>query len=230
VILGVLVFARLHATGGKDLAVATTNAVALQSAERALHLDIELAVNRWLTEHLFLIMLSVLYYRLYYVVIAGVLIWVYLQHGDRYRTARRTLFAMSFLAVPVFWALPMSPPRFTTPGVVDIVADNDIFGTFAAQDGQMVYTAMPSMHVAWSLWCGYAVWSALRASHPRWALLAWLFPLGMVAVVLVTGNHYVLDEVGSVLLLGAAIASVSACGAASRRMAATRAGRRPMAT
>ncbi|NUT32078.1 MAG: phosphatase PAP2 family protein [Hamadaea sp.] len=209
VVLGVLLFARLHAAGGKDLTVATANAVALQSAERTLHIDIELAVNRWLTEHPFLIMPSVFYYRLYYLVIAGALIWLYLRHGDGYRTARRTLFTMSFLAVPVFWALPMSPPRFATPGVVDIIAENDIFGTFANQDGQNVYSAMPSMHTAWSLWCGYAVWSALRAAHPRWALLAWAFPLGMIAVVFLTGNHYVLDVVGSVVLLGAAIAVVS---------------------
>ncbi|WP_428847052.1 phosphatase PAP2 family protein [Rhizohabitans arisaemae] len=45
------------------------------------------------------------------------------------------------------------------------------------------------MHMGWSLWCAYAVWCALRASHPRSAPLAWIFPLGMMAVVLITGNH-----------------------------------------
>jgi hypothetical protein len=53
------------------------------------------------------------------------------------------------------------------------------------------------------------VWCALRASHPRLALLAWIFPLGMVAVVLTTGNHYVLDIAGSVTLLTLAIAAAS---------------------
>jgi hypothetical protein len=209
---------------GKDVTVATANAVALRSAERAVHVDSELAMNRWLTDHPFLIMPSVFYYRLYYVVVAGVLVWVYLRHGNRYRTARRVLFVMSFLAIPVFWAVPMSPPRFAEPGVVDIIAANDIFGTFAAQDGQPVYTAMPSMHVAWSLWCAYAVWSALRAAHPRWALMAWMFPLGMVTVVLTTGNHYVLDVVASAFLLGLAIALVSGWGALSSGSAAVCAG------
>ncbi len=65
---------------------------------------------------------------------------------------------------------------------------------------------MPSMHVGWSLWCAYAVWCALRASHPRSALLSWIFPLGMVTVVLITGNHYVLDIAGSTVLLGVSIA------------------------
>ncbi|WP_433445149.1 phosphatase PAP2 family protein [Nonomuraea sp. CA-141351] len=45
------------------------------------------------------------------------------------------------------------------------------------------------LHVGWSLWCAYAVWYALRDSHPRSALLSWIFPLDMAAVVRITGNH-----------------------------------------
>jgi hypothetical protein len=71
---------------------------------------------------------------------------------------------------------------------------------------------MPSVHVALSAWCAYAVWSALRTSHARLALLAWLFPLAMTAVVFATANHYVLDVVGSAVLLIASIAAASAWG------------------
>jgi succinate-acetate transporter protein len=56
------------------------------------------------------------------------------------------------------------------------------------------------------------VWRGLRTTHPRPAWLPWLFPLGMMAVVLTTGNHYVLDIAGSVTLLLAAIAAASAWG------------------
>jgi hypothetical protein len=42
--------------------------------------------------------------------------------------------------------------------------------------------------------------------HPRGALLVWVFPVVMVADVFATGNHYVLDVVGSGLLLVASIA------------------------
>ncbi|WP_328807740.1 phosphatase PAP2 family protein [Nonomuraea antri] len=82
---------------------------------------------------------------------------------------------------------------------------------------------MPSMHVGWSLWCAYAVWCALRATRPRLAWLAWSFPLGMTAVVLTTGNHYVLDVAGSVLLLAAAIGVASLWNRlAARRQASAR--------
>jgi hypothetical protein len=65
---------------------------------------------------------------------------------------------------------------------------------------------MPSVHVAWSAWAAYAAWSALRGAHPRVALIAWLFPLVMVAIVFATGSHYVLDVIGSAALLVVSIA------------------------
>ncbi|RDJ94032.1 hypothetical protein B4Q13_17660 [Lacticaseibacillus rhamnosus] len=49
------------------------------------------------------------------------------------------------------------------------------------------------------------MWAALRVTHPRLALLAWAIPIVMTAVVLGTGNHYVLDVAGSAVLLASAI-------------------------
>ncbi|WP_443180148.1 phosphatase PAP2 family protein [Nonomuraea sp. 3N208] len=226
-LLVILLFSRLHAAAGKDVAAAIANARALQSLERALHLDVALRANQWLTEHAALIQPAVYYYRLYYVAIIGVLVWVFVRHADVYVKARRTLVAMAVLVLPVFWALPMSPPRFALPGVVDIIAEHDILGGHASREignGQNLYSAMPSLHVGWSMWCAYAVWCALRASHPRLALLPWLFPLGMTAVVLTTGNHYVLDVAASAVLLVASIAAASAWGylAERRRRARSR--------
>ncbi|MEU7743265.1 phosphatase PAP2 family protein [Nonomuraea sp. NPDC049158] len=213
-LLVILLFARLHAAVGTDVAAATANALTVQSIERAVHLDIALRANQWLTEHPALIQPAVYYYRLYYLAIVGVLVWVFVRHADVYLKVRRTLVAMVVLVLPVYWALPMSPPRFALPGVVDIIAEYDILGSHAAREianGQNL-TAMPSMHVGWSLWCAYAAWCALRSSHPRLAPLPWIFPLGMMAVVLVTGNHYVLDIAGSVVLLLVSIAVASAWG------------------
>lgn len=209
-LLWFVVFARLQSAAGQDVVTATANALALQSAERALHIDIAASVNHWLAGHLVLSHLAVYVYRLYYVVVAGVLLWVFLRHAEVYRQVRRTLVAMMVLVLPVYWLVPMSPPRFAVPGVVDIVATYDIFGHASRDTGH--FTAMPSMHVGWSLWCAYAVWSALRATHPRLALLSWIFPLLMTAVVLTTGNHYVLDVAGGVALLVVSIAAASIWG------------------
>ncbi|WP_034609392.1 phosphatase PAP2 family protein [Cellulomonas sp. URHD0024] len=200
-VLVVLVFLRLHAATGHDLSAAAIHARTLQTLERTLGIDIVLPVNAWLVGQPVLITLAVLVYRSYYLAVLGVLVWVYVRHAEIYRVVRRTLVAMLVLILPVYWAMPMSPPRFALPGVVDVVAEHDVVAGHRP-DG---YTAMPSNHVALSAWCAYAVWLALRPVHPRLALLAWLFPLVMSAVVLTTGNHYVLDIVGSLVLVGASV-------------------------
>ncbi|MEO7058121.1 MAG: phosphatase PAP2 family protein [Lapillicoccus sp.] len=209
VALVLLAFTRLQAAAGTDVAAATANARALQSVERSLHLDVEVAANGWLVRRESLIPAAVRFYRLYYAVPAVVLVWLFLRDAAVYLKVRRALVAMACLALLVYWALPMSPPRFALPGVVDIVADHDILPGRPSRDmagGANLFSAMPSLHVGWSALCAYAVWSTLRGSHPRAALLAWLFPLVMVLDVLTIGAHYVLDVVGSAVLLLAAVA------------------------
>ena len=65
---------------------------------------------------------------------------------------------------------------------------------------------MPSLHVGWSALCAYAAWLALRGRHPRSALLVWLFPVIMIGVLITTGAHFVVDVVGSAVLLTVSIA------------------------
>lgn len=203
-VLWFVLFARLTALLGTDVVAANAAASAVQSAEHAVHIDIELSANRWLAANPVIAQLAVYVYRLYYVAVAGVLLWVFFRHAEVYRKVRRTMVAMMVLVLPVYWAVPLSPPRLAMAGAVDIVARYDIFPQ-ESWSNPSHFTAMPSMHVGWSLWCAYAVWSALRGT--RWALVPWAFPLLMVAVVISTANHYVSDVVGSVVLLTAAIAA-----------------------
>jgi hypothetical protein len=203
--LVILTFTRVHAAIGNNVAAATDNARTLQTVERTLHLNIELAMNRWLVGHDALIAPSVIVYRGYYAVLIGVVVWIFLRHPGVYRHVRNTFIAMSGLALLVYWAVPMSPPRFALAGIVDVITEHDLWGGRAFHESGS-YTAMPSVHVAWSAWAAYAAWSALRGAHPRGALLVWMFPSVMVAVVFSTGSHYVLDVVGSALLLVLSIA------------------------
>jgi len=158
-------------------------------------------------------MVAVLVYRLYYLPLAAVLLWLLFLRPEIYRVVRRILTVMAPLALLIFWLVPMSPPRFALPGIVDLVAQHDLFGSTASVDmanGQNHLSAMPSLHVGWSALCAYAAWLALRGGHPRSAWLVWLFPATMVAVVITTGNHYVLDVAGSAVLLVVSIGAIRA--------------------
>lgn len=219
VVLGAfVVFTWVHAHVARDVAAATAHALALQDLERTLGIDVALATNRWLVAQPTWVEVAAVYvYRSYYLVLLGVLVWVFVRHPEVYLRARRTLLAMMLLVLPVYWAVPMSPPRFALGGVVDVVARHDPFGDASVQREGMSYTAMPSMHVGFSAWCAYAVWLALRPSHPRAAWAAWLLPLAMTGVVLTTGNHYVLDVVGTAVLLAASIGAATLWGRAVDR-------------
>jgi membrane-associated phospholipid phosphatase len=205
-VLGLLaafvLFVALHAAAGHDTGAAAIHADTLQTVERVLHLDVERGANAWLAGHPVLITVAVVVYRSYYLAVVGVLLWVAVRHAEAFGQVRRTLLTMLGLILLVYWALPLSPPRFALAGVVDLVATHDLVRN--AGSGNQ-FSAMPSSHVALAAWCAYAVWFALRPAHPRLALLAWLFPVVMVAVVLGTGNHYVLDVVASAVLLGVSI-------------------------
>jgi hypothetical protein len=208
--VAVLLFARVHASVGLDVSVATANARHLQWLERAMHVDVEATANQWLVGRPGLAVAAAYLYRLYYAVFVGVLAWAWLRHPHTYVKARRTLLAMGVIALLVYWAVPMSPPRFSLPGIVDVVTQHDIFGGRAQQAGGAgPYSAMPSMHVGWSAWCAHTVRTALRPTRPYLAWTAWLFPTLMTLVVIGTGNHYVLDVVGSALLLTVCVLATS---------------------
>lgn len=212
-VAGVVLFSWLHHLAGSDISRASANAHALQAVERSLGLNVELSANNWLADSAVLSHVAVLYYRLYYLPLAAVLLWVLFRHPRAYRRVRVILIVMAAVALLVFWLLPMSPPRFALPGIADVVAENDVFGGPASRDlsnGQNHFSAFPSLHVGWSALGAYAAWLVVRGTYMRAAILFWLFPAVMIAVVITTGNHYILDVVGSAALLTASIAAAVA--------------------
>ncbi|GGC86698.1 inositol phosphorylceramide synthase [Tersicoccus solisilvae] len=210
---GFVVFSRLHDALGTDAAAAAAHAGTIRSIEATLHLDIEPAVNRWLAGDAALVQAAVLVYRLYYVPLGGVLLWVLFRHRALYPRVRWALIVTALLALLVFWLLPVSPPRFAVPGIVDVVADHDVLGNTGSRDladGRNHFSALPSLHVGWSLLAAWAAWRALRVHGSRVAGLVWLFPLVMIGVVIGTGNHYLLDVAAAVVLVALAVAAASA--------------------
>lgn len=205
-------FSWLHNRAGSDVEAATRHALGLQALERALGVDIEVPANQWVAGHPWWIGASVIIYRTYYLPMVAVLLWVLLRHPIAFRKVRDVLLVMAAVALLVFWLLPMSPPRFALEGIVDIVALHDPVGGDASVDmanGQNHYSAMPSLHVGWSMLTAYAAWTVLRPRFPYAAVAVWLLPLSMVGVVIGTGNHYVLDVVAAGALLAFSIGLVT---------------------
>ena len=146
--------------------------------------------------HPFAIYVTGYFYRLCLMAVPAILVWLYISRPARYRHLRTVLVLTTLLDLPLVWLYPEAPPRFALNGIVDYMASYDILSGAASRDprpGLNLLAAMPSMHIAWTTWCAYAVWSALRRQRPRGAWLSWLLPLVTAFVVLATGHHYVLD-------------------------------------
>ncbi|MGN6090285.1 MAG: phosphatase PAP2 family protein [Actinomycetales bacterium] len=200
--------------------------------ERWLHLDQEPLVNSWVAGTHWLAMGSGYWYLTWHFWLTpGLLIALYLRRPRQYALYRSVIVIASLVALVAFWRYPVAPPRLADPGIVDVIVQRHIFGAHTPTgDTPLVnaYAAMPSLHVAWAVWCGIAMavllapartrfWS-LRAPRAgwRWAcLLGW--PAVMTFDVVGTGNHYLLDAVGGAAVMLVTCAGVRAVALAKPR-------------
>jgi hypothetical protein len=185
---------------------AMSNAHELLALERTLGLTPEAALNRALVTLDWLSTLASYYYlTLHFAVTFVALALLYRGRPQLYARARSSLVVASYVALLAYWFLPVAPPRFAEPGMVDVVLRHHAYGMGGSHPGQGsladVYAAMPSLHVGWALWVALA---AHRAWRTPWRHLGWMYPVLTTLVVFSTGNHYLLDAVaGGALVLGA---------------------------
>ena len=205
VVYGLYTMARGISAGGADKAVANANRVL--RAERVVGLSPE----RWLnhavsTRALLAVPADYAYATLHYVVTLAVLVWLWRAHPAAYLPARRTLIAATLLGLLGFASVPLAPPRML-PGFIDTMARYGHDGWWGSAGsapkglGSVTnqFAAMPSLHVAWAIWCA---WMVARLAQRAWVRrLAVAYPVVVVLVVLSTANHYLLDAVAGLLVL-----------------------------
>jgi hypothetical protein len=152
--------------------------------------------------------MNVYYATLHFIVPIAVLVWVYWKFPDRYRALRTVMFAMTGLALLGFYFYSLAPPRLLGGGgFIDTFKLLNPWGqTSATSDGVAgmsgtnEYAAMPSLHIGWSTWCAIAI--AYLAKRNWVKVLGILYPFATFAVIISTANHYVLDAVGGLVVLG----------------------------
>jgi membrane-associated phospholipid phosphatase len=139
------------------------------------------------------------------------LVWVYLFRNEHWGFVRNMFLVAMGLALVGYAAFPTAPPRLIPEeGFTDTIT---AFTGIAQDEGTASllvnqYAAVPSMHCAFALMIGIP--GMIISSH-RWAKVLWsLYPLLVLWVVVVTGNHFWLDGAA-----GAFVAALSAL-AASR--------------
>jgi hypothetical protein len=191
------------------LHLALAHAGDVLNLERSLHIDPEHALDGWLAGHHTLgVLISDYYDNAHFIVTLSLLGWLWWRRADIYRPLRKSLVLVNLLAFLVFWRYPVAPPRML-PGFTDVVASTHAIGSWhtgalASQANQLA--AMPSLHIAWAVWCTVALW---RSSARAWVRLAAVcYPCVTAAAVLLTGNHFVLDILAGLVVMAIAFALV----------------------
>ncbi|HVE62487.1 MAG TPA: phosphatase PAP2 family protein [Mycobacteriales bacterium] len=134
------------------------------------------------------------------------LVWTYVFHPQSYPRTRWRFVIPTFLALVVHTVYPLAPPRMLDSlGFVDTMA---VYGpsAYGPPDPGAVanqFAAMPSLHFGWAVLVAFGV-VTLGTSHWRWIVL--LHPVITLAVIVLTANHYWVDAIAVIVLIGAAFA------------------------
>jgi hypothetical protein len=200
-----LVYSAIRNANEGDTSVAFHNARRLMDLERSMGLLHEETLQDWALHWKPLVIAANYFYgSLHFVVTIGAALFLFLRFADDYPRFRNTLGLTTAIALVGFVTFPLMPPRLLPEsyGFVDTLAKYPTIWSFnsgAVSKISNQYAAMPSVHIAWALWCACVFVPRLRAFWLRAAAAA--YPIVTVLVIAVTGNHYVLDAAGGALVL-----------------------------
>ncbi len=191
---------------GDDRALAMRNAHRLLDLQRALGVDWEHGVQAALGDRLIMKTLNIVYTTTHFAVTIGVLLWLFVSRSRfTYSHWRTGLLATTCIALVGYASFPLMPPRLV-PGI-GIIDSLSVYGSLwdyhSGPVGKLSnqYAAMPSVHVAWALWCTMTLWSVSKGrSRPPVRVLAVAYTVLVALAVVATGNHWVLDIAGGIVV------------------------------
>ncbi len=172
--------------------------------QHRMHVPSEISVQHLvLKSSLFTQALNLFYATFHFPGMIAFLIWMFIRHRDHYPQVRNTMVLVTGAALAI-QLVPVAPPRLTPGlGFVDTALrfHQSVYAPVGTP-GPDQLSAMPSVHVAWSMLVGLGV-VMFSTSRKRWWIL--LHPFLTVLAVVGTGNHWWLDGIVAIQLIGLAI-------------------------
>jgi hypothetical protein len=174
--------------------------------ERAVRLPSEVTLQRAFLPYPLIIQACNVYYAtVHFPALIIFLIWCFARHREHYAAVRNTV-AILTAACLLIQLIPVAPPRmFTNLGFVDTALryGQSVYGAVGSGFADQL-SAMPSVHVGWAVLIAVFV---VKISRSQWRWLVLVHTTLTILVVTVTANHWWLDGIVAVALLGLAIAT-----------------------
>ena len=188
--------------------VARENAFRIIDAEKLIGTFHEESIQEaFLDWPVFISFWNVFYGTFHFVVTVFALVYMFRRATDRYPLWRNTLAFTTGFALIGFVTFPLMPPRLMPElGFVDTLASARYQAIWSFQSGAMkaaanAYAAMPSLHIGWAGWCACVLLPHARQWWSR--ALVVVYPVLTLFAIVVTANHFWLDAVGGIAVLGA---------------------------
>ncbi|HXG36963.1 MAG TPA: phosphatase PAP2 family protein [Dehalococcoidia bacterium] len=189
---------------------ATSRAIRLVELEQQLGLFWEKQLQSWaMSSDLLIRIANWIYVYAHFPLIVGIGLALFFFQRKRYILYRNAFLVAGGIGLIFFNWLPMAPPRLLPwpYGLVDTMAAFSRVN-YDMQPAAFVnqYGALPSVHFAWNMLLGMAVFGMSRNLLLK--AFGVVMPLGMAWAIVVTANHFILDIIlGAVVgLVGLAVA------------------------
>jgi hypothetical protein len=182
---------------------AFANANRIESLEEVLGFAWEQSLQRAFLALPNLVAALNLFYFIGHFLITGIFFfWLYHRSRDGFRSFRDGFLAATAIAVVIHWLFPTAPPRLAGVGLEDtllVLSGIDIGSPHSSALSNPV-AAVPSLHAAYALGVGIGVMRYARSHLMRVA--GAIYPPLVVLTIVVTGNHFVLDAIAGMAVLG----------------------------
>lgn len=176
----------------------------INQLQHDLHLPTEVSLQHFVLNHEWLARATNFYYAVAHVPATLIfLVWLFSRHRIVYPRWRNCLAILTGLCLIIRF-IRVAPPRFLPDlGYIDLATrfGLSIYGPVGTGVSDQ-FAAMPSIHVGWAAVVSFGI---VAAGTSRWR---WLFLLHLVVTVFAvsaTGNHWWLDSIAAIILLGAAL-------------------------
>ncbi len=187
------------------------NALRVIRWQKDLAINVELEVQQFLIDQRWVLIISNYLYGAGYVITTlFTLVWLYRRRPDHYPFWRNVLAVGTLCGLVGFRYFPLMPPRLLDVhlgqmvyGFVDTLKQLPTLWSFdnsAMEKVSNQYAAMPSLHCGWAMWVTMATIGLVRTTVMKVAVL--LLPALTIFVVVVTANHFLLDAVGGLIIMG----------------------------
>ncbi|MCI0438934.1 MAG: phosphatase PAP2 family protein [Chloroflexi bacterium] len=180
------------------------NAWDVISFEKSIGIFREAGIQSWLLQNFFgaVVFLNWFYAFGYWTVIGVTSVITYIHDREAYHRFRTVAFLSYGIALVLYASYPLAPPRMIFyEGFIDTIRVWGPGNYYSAANALFYnpYAAMPSMHFGLVFIMGLIFW---RCKNRALRLIALLYPATMLMSIVVTANHYLLDAIAAVGVVG----------------------------